>query len=87
MIGIKLITFTCDWTEEDRGRTRIEDVKKKHATREVTFPTGEKGSTRLTSFQASASLPSVKRFPQMFMFLLELKAYEVLNKPEQVSRP
>lgn len=49
MIGIKLITFTCDWTEEDRGRTRIEDVKKKHAPREVTFPTGEKGSTRLTS--------------------------------------
>lgn len=23
MIGIKLITFTCDFTEEDRGRARI----------------------------------------------------------------
>lgn len=43
-------------------------------------------------FCASVSLLSVKRksvplaTPPMFMFLLELKAYKVLDKLEQVSR-
>lgn len=46
MIGIKLITFTCDFTGKDRERARIErlndrererKVKKKHATRESHF--------------------------------------------------
>ncbi len=44
-------------------------------------------------FHASASLLSVKgkifapATPPMFMFLLELKPYKVLDKLEQVSRP
>lgn len=44
-------------------------------------------------FRASVSLLPVKRkifapaTPPMFMFLLELKAYKVLDKLEQVSRP
>lgn len=40
LIRIKLITYTCDWTEEDGGQARMErEVKRKHATGELTGPT------------------------------------------------
>lgn len=43
MIGIKLITFTCDFTEEDRGRARIARPGERESTRETEVEEDEGG--------------------------------------------
>lgn len=80
MIGIMLINFTCDSSGKDRGwaRTRWRVWVR------VFDKTGSAAVKPCLSFLLCHCCQANRK---TFVFVLELTAYKVLDKPEQVSRP